>query len=142
MGCCAGVVGKVGVGVCPFLFEGAVESFDFAVDLQLVGPGPFVLDAKAEVAAKSSERSQDQLSASTRLTTNAREGAEGVGADPELCGGLFALVAENLRIRQSTVVVHRVVHERVVAALLVVAAADRAPTFSRSTADRRSGRAS
>lgn len=33
VGRCAGVVGKVGVGVCPFLFEGAVESFDFAVDL-------------------------------------------------------------------------------------------------------------
>jgi hypothetical protein len=47
-GCGAGLVAEVGVGVRPFLVQGAVESLHFVVGLRPVRPGPFVLDLITE----------------------------------------------------------------------------------------------
>ncbi len=44
IGRCAGFFGEVGLGVGPFLVEGAVESLDFAVGLRAVGAGLLVDD--------------------------------------------------------------------------------------------------
>ncbi len=48
VGRCAGFIGEVGLGIGPFLVEGAVESLHFSVGLRAVGPGLLVLDLLTE----------------------------------------------------------------------------------------------
>ena len=48
IGRAAGLVVEVGVGVCPLRGEGAVEPFDLAVGLRLVGLGPLMGDLRPE----------------------------------------------------------------------------------------------
>lgn len=59
----------------------------------------------------------------------------GFGAFEEPLGGFFAFIAEDLRVRQSAVIVDGVMDVRVTAALfLVVAVADRATELAMATA--------
>ena len=117
VGRCAGFVAKVGVGVCPFGCQRAVEAFDFAVRLGSVRPCPevFDLDAKrlGEVVGSV---------ARTVVGHHGRDRDAGVGEElsrsfPEPGSGLFAFVGQDFGIGQPGMVIDGVVQERVAVTL-------------------------
>ena len=131
VGRCAGVVGEVGVGVGPFLGEGAVETLDLPVGLGSIGTRELVGDVIAERLGERSRSIAGTIVGEDPFHGDAVILEERVRPRPEPGGGVFLLIAEDLGVGEPGVVIDGMVEERVPAPLLlVVAAPDRAAELS------------
>ena len=98
-------VGAVGVGVGPFVGQGAVEAFDFAVGLGPVGAGAFVGDVRAEGGGEVAGSVAGAVVGQDAGDGDCVVGEPGVGASPERGGGVAAFVGEQFGVGQPGVVV-------------------------------------
>lgn len=92
----SGFVAAVGIGVCPFGGEGAVEAFDFPLGLGPVGPGEAVADIGAEGGGEGAGAVAGPVVGEDGGDGDAGLSEECVGAAPECGRGFLFLVAEDL----------------------------------------------
>src|SRR5699024_1436485 len=113
VGSCSVFVAAVRLGVGPFLGQGAVEAFDFAVGLRVVGPGVAMLDRFAEGVVEESGPVARSVVSHHRGHGDASLLEEGVGSLPETGGSFFALIGQDLGIGQPGVVIDGVMQKGV-----------------------------
>src|SRR5690625_5937775 len=102
--CCgAGFVTVVGVSVGPFLGQGSVESFDFAIGLRPVGLGKAMLDAIPQGGLEQAGAVAGTVVGHDCLHGDPSISEERGGALPEGCGGFFAVIGEDLGIGEQRV---------------------------------------
>src|SRR5699024_3168799 len=111
-------VAAVRLGVGPFLGQGAVEAFDFAVGLGLVRSGVAMLDGLAESVIEQPRPVTGAIVGHDCGHGDTRLGEEGVGALPEAGGSFLTLIGQDLGIGQPRVVIDGVMQKGVTSAFV------------------------